>query len=425
VGTSVPAGRVVVDPAKVKRMLGSAELGWLVDRIRAKLERGERLDGTVTLVGATATQRKAVARLLGHNPGRGTSLSVSLPDVARELYRAAAAPSLRAAVEELGGPVRDLAAERAADLRRWGDTLDTLRSSNLGGLSWYREWMDAIRRDGTATKLLRQGHADLLGQAAAVLEHLPVDSEPPIPVLSSLAAAVTGDERALTDGALAGLVLRALAIREGVQAPVGREAVVALWSGAGMVADELASQVLVLNVRAGGQPVGRWLTEAADEGQPFRLTLGQLIRYPVLPFDIDLYVCTSSAVLRAAADQLGPRSPALVCTEGEPSVACSRLLRAAVSSGSAVHWHADFSWTGLRSTGTAFRHFGARPWQMDSGDFQAALAAGGSEPLKGRPEPSPWDPRLTEVMQRSGRLITEDRLVPALVADLAEHQRIG
>jgi uncharacterized protein (TIGR02679 family) len=406
-------------------MLGPAELSWLVDRIRAKLERGERLDGTVTLVGATTAQRRAVARLLGRNPGRGTSLSVPLPEVATELFRAAAAPNLRAAVEELGGPVRDLAAERAADLRRFGDTLGTLRSSNLAGLSWYREWMDAIRRDGTATKLLRQGHADLLQQAAAVLEQLPADTEPPIPVLSSLAAAVTGDEHALTEGPLAGLVLRALAIREGVQAPVGRDAVDALWSGAGMVADELASQVLVLNVRAGGQPVGRWLTEAADEGQPFRLTLGQLLKYPVLPFDIDLYVCANSAVLRAAADQLGPRSPALVCTEGEPSVACNRLLRAAVSSGSAVRWHADFSWTGLRSTAAAVRHVGARPWRMDSGDFQSALSAGGSEPLKGRPEPSPWDPRLTEQMQRSGRMIAEDRLVPALISDLAEHQRLA
>ncbi len=419
-----PPGQVTVDPAKLRRMLGSAELSWLVERIRAKLERGERLDGTVTLVGATPAQRRAVARLLGRSPGRGTSLSVPLPAVASELYRAAAAPNLRAAVVELGGPVRDLAAERAADLRRWGDALKVLRASRLSGLSWYREWVDVIRRDGTATKLIKQGHADLLGQAAVVLEHLPTDAEPSDPVLSSLAAEVTDDERALTDGPLAGLVLRALAIREGVQPPVGREAAQALWSAAGMVADDLASQVLVLNVRAGGQPVGRWLTEAADEGQPFRLTLGQLIKYPVLPWALDIYVCASSALVRAAADELGAGCPALVCTEGEASVACTRLLQAAASSGTAVHWHADFSWAGVRSIATAIRNLHAEPWQMSAGEFQSALSAA-SEPLRGQPEPTPWDPRLSEVMQRSGRMVSEDRLLPGLLSDLAVHQRVG
>jgi uncharacterized protein (TIGR02679 family) len=402
-------------------MLGSDELSWLVERIRAKLERGERLDGTVTLVGATQAQRRAVARLLGHSPGRGTSLSVPLPAVATELFRAAAAPSLQAAVEELGGPVRDLAAERAADLRRWGDALEVLRASKLSRLSWYREWMDIIRRDGTATKLIRQGQAGVLGQAAAVLERLPADAEPADPVLGALAGTVTGDERALTDGPLAGLVLRALAIREGVQAPVGAEAAQALWSAAGMVADDLSSQVLVLNIRAGGQPVGRWLTEAADEGQPFRLTLGQLIKYPVLPWALDIYVCASPALIRAAADELGAACPALVGTEGEPSVACARLLHAAAGSGSAVHWHADFSWPGLRSTAIAIRRLSAEPWQMSAADFQSALSAGGGEPLRGRPEPSPWDPRLSEIMQRSGRLLTEDRLVAGLLSELAAH----
>ena len=405
-------------------MLGSAELAWLVERIRAKLERGERLDGTVTLVGASAAQRRAVAQLLGHSAGRGTSLSVPLPAVAKELFRAAAAPSLRAAVEELGGPVRDLAAERAADLRRWGDALESLRASPLASLSWYRDWMDAIRRDGTATKLIRQGKGDLLGRAAAVLEQLPGEAEPASPVLSALAAAVTGDDQALADGPLADLVLRALAIREGVMAPADREAARALWSAAGLVADDLASQVLALNVRAGGEPVGRWLTEAADAGRPFRLTLDQLIKYPVLPWALDIYVCASSALVRAAADELGAACPALVCTEGEPSVACSRLLQAAVSSGSSVHWHADFSWQGLRGTATAIRHLRAQPWQMAASDFQSALAAG-SDPLKGRAEPSPWDLRLAEMMQRSGRMVTEDRLLSGLLSDLAVHQRIG
>ncbi|HXB49174.1 MAG TPA: TIGR02679 family protein [Streptosporangiaceae bacterium] len=412
---------MTVDHAKLLRMLGTPELAWLVSRIRARLERGEPVDGTVTLVGATAAQRRAAARLLGRDPGRGTSLSVPLPEVAEQIWRAAAAPNLVAAVEAIGGPVRNLAAERAADLQRWGDALTEVRSSPLSQSSWYREWLSSISRDGTITRLIRQGHADVIGQATAVLERLADPSEEGCATLPALASAATGNDRALAEGPLAGLVLRALAAREGVQAPASRDAEQALWTAAGIVADDLASQVLVLNVRAAGDPVGRWLTEAADAGEPFRLTLRQLIAAPVLPWALEIYVCASSALVRAAADELGRRCPALVCTEGQPSVACTRLLKSAVSSGSTVNWHADFSWPGLRGTAIAVRHLQARPWLMAASDYEAVLSGGvpdSAVPLSGRPESSPWDPRLAEVMRLTGRGMGEELVMPGLLAAL-------
>jgi uncharacterized protein (TIGR02679 family) len=421
VGVSVPARQIGVDKAKVQRMLGSPELAWLVDRIRSRLERGEPIDGTMTLVGATPAQRKAAARLLGSSVGRGTSLSVPLPAVAAELWRAAAAPNLVTAVEALGGPVRNLAAERAADLQRWGDALSAARSSWLSHLAWYRAWLDSLSREGTVTKLIRQGHLDAIGQATAVLEQLSTDTEDGATLTTALAEAATGDKRALSDGGpVASLVLRALAIREGTQPPASRDAEQALWSSAGIVSDDLASQVLVLNLRASGDPVGRWLGEAADTGQPFRLTLRQLTATSVLPLALDIYVCSSSALIRAAADKLGANCPALVCTEGAPSVACTRLLQAAASSGSSVQWHADFSWAGLRSTASAVRRLQAQPWRMAASDYQAALSGGG-RPLTGAAEPSLWDPRLSELMRVTGRVIAEEQVVPELLAELTEH----
>src|SRR5258708_16393544 len=71
----------VSDPQRLRQVLGAPELGWLIERIRIRLERGEPVDGTVTLVGATAEQRQAAARLLGHAIGRGPSLSIPLPEV--------------------------------------------------------------------------------------------------------------------------------------------------------------------------------------------------------------------------------------------------------------------------------------------------------------------------------------------------------
>jgi hypothetical protein len=45
--------QATVDLAGLQRLLGEPEIAWLVERIRGRLERGEPVDGTVTLVGAT------------------------------------------------------------------------------------------------------------------------------------------------------------------------------------------------------------------------------------------------------------------------------------------------------------------------------------------------------------------------------------
>ena len=399
----------VSDPQRLQTMLGAPELSWLIQRIRVRLERGEPVDGTVTLVGATAEQRRAAGRLLGHGTGGSTSLSIPLPEVDAALRRAGVASGLRAAVESLTGPVRDRAAERATEVRRFQDALDGARRSRLAAEEWHLAWLGEVTRDGTLTRLVRHGQGQLLAQAAAVLERLPASADEPAVLQPALAEAVTGDTKALDATPLAGLVLRALAHREAERA---------LWTAAGVVTDDVASQVLVLNVRAAGGPLGGWLTEAAEAGEPFRVTLRQLTVMPIMPLAIDLRVCQSPAVLRAAAGQLGTGSAPLVCTEGEPSVACYRLLRAAVATGTRIHWHGDFDWAGLRATAAAIRRLDAAPWRMGADDYRGALAAS-SEPLRGPAADSPWDPRLAELMQASGRAVTEERQLPMLLADLA------
>jgi uncharacterized protein (TIGR02679 family) len=406
------------DTQRLRRVLGAPELGWLIDRIRIRLERGEPVDGTVTLVGATPEQRRAAAHLLGHRTGRGTSLSISLPEVDAALRRAGVGSGLRAAVESLTGPVRDRAAERSVEIRQFQDALDGARRSPLAVAQWHLAWLEEISRDGTLTRLVRHGQGDLLAQATAVLERLPTGTDESAVLLPGLAEAVTGDPKALEATPLASLVLRALALREAVPSPSGRDAERALWTAAGVVTDDLASQVLVLNVRAAGEQLGGWLTEAAEAGEPFRITLHQLTVMPIMPLAIDLRVCENPAVLRAAAGQLGADSAPLVCTEGEPSVACYRLLQAAVTTGTRIHWHSDFDWPGLRMTAAAIRRLGATPWLMGADDYRAALPAS-SESLRGPRAASPWDTRLADLMQATGRAVTEERQLTALLTEIS------
>jgi uncharacterized protein DUF2399 len=56
---------------------------------------------------------------------------------------------------------------------------------------------------------------------------------------------------------------------------------------------------------------------------------------------------------------------------------------------------------------------------MEPADYRAALARGDSTPLTGHPATSPWNPALAEALAATGRAVMEERLLPALIADLA------
>jgi len=272
-----------------------------------------------------------------------------------------------------------------------------------------------ISRDGTVARLVKQGDGDLLGRAAAVLDRLPA-RDVPLPVLAEWA---TGDASALSGTPLAGLVLRALVLWQGAARPSGREAERHVWNDAGVVVDDMASQVLVLNLHVReGHMIAGWLEDAASSGIPFRLTLHQLMAGPLTPDIEEIFVCESAAVLRAAAAELAAYSLPLVCAEGPASVACHRLLGAAVGGGARVRWRNDFDWPGLRMTDAATQRYAASPWRMGAGDYREAARAGGSEPLEGTPAASPWDERLAAEMARERRAVREERLLPALLADL-------
>jgi len=119
--------------------------------------------------------------------------------------------------------------------------------------------------------------------------------------------------------------------------------------------------------------------------------------------------------LRAAAE---PLPVPLVCTEGQPSIACDRLLRSAAGAGVRILWRNDFDWDGVRMTAAALTRYAAEPWRMGVDDYCAALEGGDSEPLKGAAVAASWDAALSAAMAQEGRAIMEERLIPRLLDDL-------
>ncbi len=393
----------------------------LLTAARRRLERdGWSLDGAIGLTAPDEAERRVVIGITGqYRPETVKRLTVSLADLDAALHDTHGT-GLIAVLAVLDGPLRDRPAERRAESEQRAELRAALDRGRYTAEPWYRAWAEQIGADGTLTRLLRRGDGHLVGWAVTVLDRLPADGKEllPLPVLAERA---TGDTKALIPGSpLATLVVRALALRAAVEPPRDRDGQRLLWERFGAVADDLASQVLVLNVRARQDyVVAGWLDDAADFGIPFRLTLHQLTVDPLTPTAPEIFVCENPAVLRAAAAELAEHSAPLICTEGVPSAACRRLLDSAVKAGAGLRVRADFDWAGLRIAGSLLEAERATPWRMSAVDYRTALAQGDSTPLAGSPAASPWEPALAAEIAGQGRAVMEERLLPLLLADLA------
>ncbi|WP_433528224.1 TIGR02679 family protein [Micromonospora sp. CA-263727] len=385
--------------------------GWrrLLAAARRSLERnGGRLDGSVSLPSPSDDERLVVIGITGvHRPAGTARLSVRLADVDGQL-RAVHGVGLRDLLAA-ATPLRDRAADAKRDAVARDALLDLAGEGRYAAAGWYARWLDGLRRDGTLTRVVRAGLP--FRDVVRALDALPAADEP-IPVFADR---VLDDTKALSEGPLRGLVLRAVAAWQQVPVPAGGESERALWESVGLVPDDLASQVLVLNLPADGGLLGRWLTEAAAAGEPVRVTLHQLRRFPLAVTAGEIFVCENPAVLRTATGALGAQSPPLICTEGVPSAAVHTLLRAVGDT--VIRWRNDFDWTGVRLTAAALdRYPTAVPWRMTTAEY--APAAGSGPALIGAPAATGWDPPLSAAMRQAGRAVMEERLLALLLDDL-------
>ena len=398
---------------------GSAELSALLDAARKKLESNWlRVGGNITVDLSDAPELWRLCSAISlsnsslHSRARSTKLDLERFDAWLSHPLNGGAGLIDTLTEQ--APLQDKKRIAADKAQMRADALDRAREVLGGGTDreWIEYWIASLlNQDGT---LGGRVAVDALAVATQVLALLPVDGMS----LTELAELATGDTKALAGGGAAKLVLDALSLRENVPRPVDPVGIRALWETAGVSVDALSSRVLVLGYRVDEtHTVARWLNDAADEGVPFPVTVDMLARGALTNSSSRVFVCENIAVLAAAARTLGSSSATLICTDGQPSAAVHRLL-ASRAPDTAIEWRADFDWAGLHMVKRAVDRYGASPWRMDVDSYRHGLDARNSEPLKGHPTDSPWDPELAAALRDSGRAVMEERLIPDLLADL-------
>lgn len=391
-------------PDRLLRLLGGEALAGLRQRLRRRFELDRRED-VFTVTGISTAERRALEDLLGRRARNADSMRLSLAELDQALARAGLAISTRDALERLDGPIVDRAARRHDLQRRWEEVFEACTNPQLTRLF-------SQNGRGLLKRLARQDPdmaARYIRDVERLLSRLPASGIP----LAQLAAEVLHDAHALDDGRpVATLALAALRDPDDERA---RET----WARFGILVNELASPVLVLNLTARPDiPGGELVNVARNRGEPLHLSLRTLQRTPPR-WDVagrDIFVCENANIIAIAADRLADRCSPLVCTDGMPAAAQRTLLQQLVRAGARLHYHGDFDWPGIQIGNFVLRQFGAAPWRFSVKDYEPGVGL----PLQGRVVQASWDSALATKMQQLGRALHEEAVAETLLLDLSE-----
>jgi uncharacterized protein (TIGR02679 family) len=399
-------------------------LGRLWDVVAERLQRnGLRPSGTLRLDGLDREERHALAGLLGR-PLANDRATFDLAELDRRLREGGVEAGLVGVAEQMRGPLVDRPGRRQARAdaaaRVWAAGRRGLEEMGLGGARWAEPWFDDLRRAGTLGRVPAERAERLFGAAARCLAAVPRLSGDPTCGRGELASLVTGDAHGLDDGSLLGaLVLRGAAAVVATPYPSSAAGRRALWRAVGVLTDEVSTTVLTAGLRA---PGGSWLDGRTQAGWESHLTIRDLRRIAVrAPDDGVVHVCENPRVLEAAVDAGSRR--ALVCSQGQPAVVVTTLLRLLAECGSELRYHGDFDWPGITIANVLVGGYQCRPWRFGSADYLDALAGLAAVVaelplLHGGPVGPCWDEPLGTEMASAGRAVHEELLLNDLIADL-------
>ena len=417
------------DP-RLQRLLGGDHFALLRKRLRRRFERAP-LDAVVEnfrIGQLTIEEHAALASLLGRPLRYANSLQVDVRLIDAAFQNAGIATSLRDALEQLDGPITNLATTRLRLQEVWSDVLGACTNRELIGLLQAPAGIGLLKR---LSKQSPPAALQLCRRVEAVLQRLPANGI----TRSQLAAEVLGDAHALDSGQpTAALVLtvwrqvitlthannddldiepKGSEIEQDGDAERDRD----VWAKAGVLVNELARPALFLNL-----PIRDAENRDRLPGEPVYASLRSLLRSPPL-WDVanrKVYVCENPNLVAIAADRWGSDCAPLVCTDGMPAAAQRCLLSQLAKARAQLCYHGDFDWPGIRIGNHVMRGHGAQSWRFGAADYEAAVdgASGLEQALTGKAARAVWDDGLMTAMQQHRLSIAEEALAASLLEDL-------
>ncbi len=415
---------------RLQRLLGGSPLIALRKRLRQRFERGVA-DGNIEsfrVSNLTPDEHAALASLLGRSARFSGSMQVDVRAIDAALQRAGIAGSLREALEQIDGPIIHIETARRNTEALWSQVVSQCSHPALCELLRTSAGLGLLKRlsgrDADTAARLCSG-------AKAVLRALPANGM----TRAQLAADTLGDAHALDNGrATATLVLTvwrdiiaplpevdetvpASHEDDYVQAEAADERNRDIWARAGVLVNELARPVLLLNLCASANAR---FTEAS--GEPDYASLRFLLRSTPC-WNVagqDVFVCENPNLIAIAADRLGRRCAPMICTDGMPAAAQRTLLGQVLRAGARLRYHGDFDWPGLRIANHVIREYAAQPWRFGPSEYAGAVQAAPrpGRALEGSPVVPSWDRELGRLMQLHQLSIAEESVAGLLLQDL-------
>lgn len=393
----------------------------LLHAVRVRAQRGHHTEtGTLSALSLSTDQRREIGLLLGTR-WELSGQPVRLQDVAAQL--AEHGLSVRDLAEvTAGGPIeenralRERAAAEAAAERAQAATLLTANGIDQSDVD---KWL----ADPSLPPAGGGSLVELAIRVAAVWTCLPHSGKPTR--LAQLAACALHDSHALdASEPLGRAVARLTAVAHRLERPqragrTWREA----WAAVGVRCDGVSSRVLTVNLPLSGPSSAARLC-SVSAGEPVWLTLRSLTGDWTVPGGAEVFVCENPTVAEAAADDLGPSCPPLVCTDGIASGAALDLITGLANAGCSIMARADIDTAGFTVVEQVLSVApNAQLWRFDAHIYAAAHGL----PLPGD-VPDGADltvAQLRDAYDDHRAPLHEERILDAILSDLREASQLA
>src|SRR5438477_142731 len=123
---------MTADLQRLQQTFGAPEVAWIIRRLRHRLEAGLDVQKRLRLREPLASQREALARLLGRRMPRQGPLSVRPADLEAVIRHADLAAGLVDAIEALSGGIENKAARRSDEDNAWAGIFNEMEDALRG-----------------------------------------------------------------------------------------------------------------------------------------------------------------------------------------------------------------------------------------------------------------------------------------------------